>query len=80
MIWKPDGSGFFYSRYDQSPDSDGFATSNVNQKLYFHEIGTPQPSDRLIYERPDKEKWLLRGKATEDGSFLLINVLEGSSF
>jgi len=37
VSWTKDGSGFFYSRYDQ-PDSDSLKQTNYFQKVYFHKI------------------------------------------
>ena len=75
--WKPDGSGFFYSRYDE-PKGEELKAANFNHKLYFHKLGTPQSEDALIYERPDHKDWLFQGKVTEDGAYLIINVARGT--
>ena len=47
--WRRDGSGFFYSRYDPPKSGKKMSGINLNQKLYFHRIGTSQSTDELVY-------------------------------
>ncbi len=77
--WAHDGSGFYYSRYDQ-PKAGGEQLKETNyfQKVYFHKIGTPQSDDPLIYERKDHKDWLFGAEVTEDGEYLLIDVSQGT--
>ncbi len=75
--WTKDGSGFFYSRYDE-PKGDELSSVNYFQKLYFHKLGTPQSADVLIYERPDHKEWGFAGGVTEDGRYLVITNWEGT--
>jgi len=75
--WMKDGSGFFYSRYDE-PKGNELSSVNYFQKLFFHKVGTPQAEDVLIYERPDKKEWGFGGSVTEDGRFLIISNWEGT--
>jgi prolyl oligopeptidase len=70
--WAHDGSGFFYSRYDELKGVNYF------QKLFFHKVGTPQSQDALVYERKDHKDWLFDGKVTEDGAYLIITVSQGT--
>jgi len=76
--WKKDGSGFFYSRYDKPGEKDKLRSQVYNHKLFFHQLGTPQSQDRLIYERPDQKEWLLNAEATDDGHYLIITVQRGT--
>ena len=75
--WKRDGSGFFYSRYDE-PTEDQLKAANYFHKIYFHKLGTPQSEDVLVYERPDHKDWLMNGDVSEDGRYLIINISQGS--
>ena len=77
--WSHDGSGFFYSRYDE-PKGGGEQLKETNyfQKLYYHKIGTPQSADELVYERKDHKDWLFSGEVTEDGAYLIITVSHGT--
>lgn len=72
--WARDGSGFFYSRFDEPSSTDEFKAANFGHKLYFHRLGTDQRADQLIYERPDQKEWRFAGKVTEDGNYLIISV------
>jgi prolyl oligopeptidase len=76
--WLKDGSGFFYSRYDQPEEKNQLRSQVYNQKLFFHKVGTPQSADTLIYERSDQKEWLFDGEVTEDGRYLIITVRKGT--
>ena len=76
--WAKDGSGFYYSRYDEPKAGDALKGKNEFQKLFFHKIGTPQSADTLIYERKDHGDWGFSGHVTDDGRYLIINVSQGT--
>ncbi len=76
--WLPDGSGFFYSRYDAPREGEEFQDANYYQKLYFHRRGTAQAADELVYERPDEKEWGFGGSVSEDGRYLLISIWQGT--
>ena len=78
VSWMKDGSGFFYSRYDEPKKGAALTQKNEFHKLYFHKLGTPQAEDRLIYERRDEPEWGFGGSVTEDGKYLIIHVWKGT--
>ncbi|CAN5349570.1 prolyl oligopeptidase family serine peptidase [soil metagenome] len=69
--WTHDGQGFFYSRFPQ-PEGNTLTTENLNNKLYYHRLGTPQSEDVLVYERPDRPEWRFFPQVTDDGRYLVI--------
>ncbi|MEA3054752.1 MAG: prolyl oligopeptidase, partial [Actinomycetota bacterium] len=75
--WLPDGSGFFYGRYDE-PTGDALEETNYFQKLYLHRVGTPQSDDVLVYERRDEKEWMFDATATEDEAYLIVHVSLGT--
>ncbi len=76
--WSKDGKGFFYSRYDAPSEATKLAESNYFQKLYYHQIGTLQSADVLVYDRPDHKDWGFDGKVTDDGRYLIITIWQGT--
>jgi prolyl oligopeptidase len=76
--WKKDGSGFFYSRYDKPDEQNKLRSQVYGHKLFFHQLGTPQAQDKLIYERPDQKEWLFNASVTDDGHYLIITVQRGT--
>jgi prolyl oligopeptidase len=76
--WTKDGKGFFYSRYDE-PKGTALRDTNYFQKLYYHQVGTSQSEDKLVYERPDNKEMLFGGSVTDDGHYLVITVAQGTS-
>lgn len=77
--WLKDGSGFYYSRFDEPTDGDVLKGTNVYQKLYFHKLGTAQADDKLVYHRPDEKHWGFGGFVTRGDRFLCIHVSNGTS-
>ncbi|SFU57632.1 prolyl oligopeptidase family serine peptidase [Pseudoduganella namucuonensis] len=76
--WAADGSGFYYSRYDEPNEATKLAGINYFQKLYFHKLGTPQSADTLVYDRPDQKEWGFGGEVTDDGRYLVITSSQGT--
>ena len=78
VSWLPDGTGFYYSRYDEPNSGDEFSGVNYYQKLYFHRVGESQDQDQLVYQRKDEKEWGFAGHVTEDGKYLIISVWRGT--
>ena len=77
IAWRKDGSGFYYSRY---PDPAGRpeAEQSTHMKVYWHEVGTPQEADRLVYERPDLPELGFQAGVTDDGAYLVLHAWQGT--
>jgi prolyl oligopeptidase len=75
--WRKDGSGFYYTAYEPPKDSNALKAANQYQKLLFHELGTPQSQDRLVYTRPDDPDWFVGGSVSDDGHYLIIQANHG---
>jgi prolyl oligopeptidase len=76
--WTKDGKGFFYSRYDEPKPGESLKGANYFHKLFFHQLGTPQSQDKLIYERPDQKEWGFGGSVTDDGHYLILSIWKGT--
>src|SRR4030042_3542854 len=76
--WTTDGRGFFYNRYPEPERGKEFQAPNLNQKVYYHRVGTPQSDDVLVYGRPDHPDWSLGAEVTEDGHYLVITIGKGT--
>ena len=77
--WRNDGTGFYYSRFDEPVPGEDYTAANYYQKLFFHRLGDPQSRDVLIYERPDQKEWGFFGLVSDDDRYLVINVSHGTS-
>jgi prolyl oligopeptidase len=78
VSWLPDGSGFFYCRYEEPKGAPHLSDVNYFQKLYLHRLGSAQEEDALVYERKDQKEWGFEPVVTEDGKYLVINVTKGT--
>ncbi|MCL4109879.1 UNVERIFIED_CONTAM: hypothetical protein GTU68_003247 [Idotea baltica] len=78
VAWTKDNRGFFYGRYAEPSEGKAFQATNLNQKVYYHRIGTSQASDVLVYERPDHPDWGFQLDVSEDGRYLVITVWKGT--
>ncbi len=76
--WTHDSKGFFYSRYAKPAEGEAFQKTNLNQKVYYHRVGTPQADDVLVYERPDHPDWGFSASVSSDGRRLVITVWKGT--
>lgn len=76
--WARDSSGFYYSRYPQPEEGEELQSLNLNQKVFFHAVGTSQDQDRLVHEAPDNPEWGHFTQVTEDGRYLVITTWVGT--
>lgn len=81
FAWSHDNKGVFYARFDEPSDSAKIdkgteGTQNLNQKLFYHKIGTKQEEDQLIYSDPEHPNRMWGAEVTDDGKYLLIYVRE----
>lgn len=75
--WTKDGKGFFYARFDE-PKGSKFTSLNLNQKVYYHRVGTSQKDDVLVYKRPDQPEWGFSSTVSEDGRYLILTIWKGT--
>ena len=76
--WAEDSSGFYYSRYAEPGEGETFTAANYFHKVYYHQVGTAQAADRLIYERSDEKEWGFDAQVTDDGRYLAMTVWKGT--
>ena len=79
LVWAADSSGIYYSRFPAPQEGAEFQSLNKNQKIYFHAVDSAQDADKLVYSQDDHPDWILIPSLSEDGRFLVINALVGSS-
>ncbi|KAF9579797.1 hypothetical protein BGW38_003802 [Lunasporangiospora selenospora] len=73
-----DDKGFFYSSYEK-PNIDkekaGTETgTNINKRLYYHKIGTPQAEDVLVYLDTSNPTHSPSAEVSDDGKYILLTV------
>jgi len=79
VSWAKNGSGFYYSRYPAPPAKATYQSSTLNQRVYFHKLGTAQAADRLVYSTPANPKLGHYAQVSDDGHWLVISTtLAGS--
>ncbi len=71
--------GFYYSRYDQTKDDESeLSATNNNHKLYYHQLGTQQLHDNVVFgAKEGQQDRYVSGMVTEDDRYLVI--MPGSS-
>jgi prolyl oligopeptidase len=78
LSWVADNSGFYYSRYPATSAEEKYQTLNKDMAIYFHEVGTPQADDLVVYATPDEPDWGPRAQVTDDGKHLIISISVGT--
>jgi prolyl oligopeptidase len=74
ISWAPDDKGFYYCRFPEPPPDKLLTAAALNNKVYFHKLGDPQSTDRLVYERPDHPDWSFAPFVMEGSHALIIYV------
>ena len=76
--WDHAGQGFYYGRFPAPEAGATFQSLNLNQKLYYHKLGTPQ-SETSSCIRPPTRNGASAAQVTEDGKYLVISVSDGTT-
>jgi prolyl oligopeptidase len=74
LAWQADG--FYYNRYDAPEPGKKLSSKNVNHKVYYHKVGTPQSEDELVYEDPANQERFHLVRTTEDERFAILSISE----
>jgi len=77
MAWA--GDGFYYSRYPKPEEGGELDASNENAKVYYHQLGTEQKIDNLIFSDPDNPKISNYVGTSEDEQFVYLYRTKGTS-
>jgi prolyl oligopeptidase len=65
--------GFYYSSYEL-PEGSRLSAITAQHNLYYHEIGTPQRNDKLIFGGSETPRRYISGTISEDQRFLVISA------
>jgi len=69
------GKGFYYSSYDRPEEGLELSSVNNNHKVYYHQLGTDQSEDRLVYGHPDQGEDVryAQGYVSENEKYLFVS-------
>ncbi len=73
LSWKGN-EGLYYSSYDK-PKGSELSAKTDQHKLYYHQLGTSQKEDQLVFGgTPEQKRRYVGGTVTEDGKYLFISA------
>src|SRR5919201_3867682 len=76
IAWKPDDSGFYYTRYPKKGEVPA-GEEMYNRHVFYHELGSDPAKDPLIFgEGRDPQEWP-NVQISDDGRYLLITAEQG---
>ena len=76
MSWYKN-EGLYYSSYDK-PKGSELSAKTDQHKLYFHQLGTSQDSDLVVFGGDTKRRYV-GGFVTEDQKYLIISAANSTS-
>ena len=76
--WLPDNSGFVYLTFPKPDEQETYTAALEKPRLLYHQLGTAQSEDKVIYERPDEPKWYFYTTLSDDEKYLILYILRGT--
>ena len=73
LAWRGN-AGFYYSSYDKPKQGSQLAGKTQVHKLYYHQLGTPQSADKLVFGGEQDPNRYIGAYLTEDERFLVISA------
>lgn len=77
IVWNRD-EGFFYSSYDKPKGSVLSAMTDMH-KVYYHQLGTSQNKDKLIYGNQEQKRRYSGVVAFKNSDYLFLSAAESTS-
>lgn len=71
-------NGFFYSRFPPAKAGEELSGKNVYHSVYYHELGTSQSADKLIFQDTEKPEPNHYCTVTEDEKLLIMYAALGT--
>ncbi|MFK7983544.1 MAG: prolyl oligopeptidase family protein, partial [Saprospiraceae bacterium] len=71
-------NGFFYSRFPSAKDGGELSEKNIYHSVYYHELGTDQTEDILIFRDEEKPEPNHYCTITEDDQYLILYAALGT--
>lgn len=68
------GNGFYYSAYEPPKEGSDYSGKNEFHTVYYHEMGTAQADDELIYRHPKNPQINAGAGVTEDEEFIYVST------
>lgn len=78
LSWK-DNEGFYYSSYDKPKEGSQLSGLTQYHKLFFHQAGTSQKEDRMIFGGDQTPRRYIGAGVTEDQRFLIITAANSTT-
>jgi len=76
IAWKPDNSGFYYTRYPKKGEVPA-GEEMYNRHVFYHQVGSDSANDPLVFgQGRDPQDWPNVG-LSDDGRYLLVAVEQG---
>lgn len=73
-----DKNGFYYSRYPKPEAGKELSSKNEYLSVYYHQLGTPQEQDILIYSDKNDPNSFNAAYVSEDGAYLYLYKFKGT--
>lgn len=78
LAWRGN-EGFYYSSYDKPEEGSALSGMTQYHKLYFHQLGTPQSEDKLIFGGTETPRRYINAYLTEDERYLVITAANSTT-
>lgn len=78
IAWKGN-EGFYYSTYDKPKEGSQLSGMTQYHKLFYHQMGSPQSQDKLIFGGEQTPRRYIGAYLTEDERFLVISAAESTT-
>lgn len=78
LAWRGN-EGFYYSSYDKPKEGSTLSGLTQYHKLFFHQLGTAQKEDQLLFGGSETPRRYIGAYLTEDERFLVISAANSTT-